>query len=152
MRSGQYTLLLLVFLFITSCVTRPEDLIIGDWNEVEWDYEKFDGFSPKDFKKIDGINLRNYSDRNLIRHEAEIWTFHPDGTIELKEDNGEVITKARWLLKGRGHILKIRYDEKTFELYDVKRLTEDEMTLHYDIGMEVRGIAKLGFERNKKEE
>lgn len=91
--------------------------------------------------------MRNYSERNLIRHEAETWCFLPDGRLRLVFENDSIITEARWVMKGRGHILKIIYDAETFELYDIKELTKNEMVLNYDIGMEVRGIAKLKFEK-----
>jgi len=135
-----------ILIMLPSCGNNPEKNILGDWKEQEWDYEKFDGYSPKDFKKIDGVDLRNYSDRNLIRHEAEIWRFKKNGDLELVSDQN-IVTKAKWNLKGRGHILKIKYADGSFELYDIKELSNTELVMNYDIGMEVRGIAKLRFEK-----
>lgn len=138
----------LVGFFIKFTITRnPATEILGTWEEKDWSYEKFDGFLPRNQRMVDGINMRYYSHRDIMKHEFESWRFSEDSIYIVKE--GKVIETAHWKLKGRGHILKILYSDGSFELYDVKELNDDELILNYDIGMEVRGIAKLEFKRKK---
>jgi hypothetical protein len=133
-----------------GCGTDPESALVGRWKEVSWRYEKVD--RPEvEGKWIDGIRFRSYSDRQVVRHEAEHWDFKPERELEITHRNGDRV-RARWRLKGRGHVLTIRHsDSGEFEVYDVKELTPDEMILQYDMGLEVRGIARLEFRRASTE-
>lgn len=134
--------------FVVSLHFRdnPEKLIKGSWKEKDWSYEKFDGYLPKKKDLVADKDLRSYVERDLIKHEFESWRFASDNLYIIED--GIVIKTAKWKLKGRGHILKITYDDGKSELYDIKELNDDEMVLHYDIGMEVRGIAKLSFTKS----
>ena len=83
------------------------------------------------------------------RHEAELWWFHSRGELAIAGMDG-TLAGARWRLKGRGHVLTIRSGEdghEHFEAYDIKELRDDLLVLNVDVGMEVRGIARLEFER-----
>jgi hypothetical protein len=134
-------------LWIGACGHDPETMVVGRWQEASWRYEKFDGYSPSEEKWIDGIRLPAYPSRRVVRHEAEYWEFRPDHTLIISTRSGQKI-RARWRLKGRGHVLTVRYpDSDEVEIYDVKELSQNEMVLNYDIGMEVRGIAQLTFRR-----
>jgi hypothetical protein len=142
----------LLLLSVTGCGTSPESLLVGQWEEVAWRTEKLPDRDPSQTKWIDGIRFRDYSDRRIIRHEAEHWQFRPDRTLLITLRSGERV-RARWRLKGRGHVLTIRYpDTSELEVYDIKKLTEERLVLHYDMGMEVRGIARLEFRRNAKDQ
>jgi hypothetical protein len=136
---------------LLGCGTDPEHALIGRWKEVGWRYDKIDRPEAQG-KWIDGIRFRSYSDRQVVRHEAEYWDFKPGRALEITHRNGDRL-EARWRLKGRGHVLTIQHpDSGEFEVYDVKELTPDEMVLHYDMGLEVRGIARLEFRRASTEE
>jgi len=129
--SGVLLLLLVFILGFTS--TNPEDIILGEWSEDSWTYEKAD--SPSMF----------YYDMSTVRkHEAEHWVFQDDNTILFLKD-GELIGKANWIIKGRGHILRLKHEDGLIERYDIKELNDHELVLNFDIGMESRGIAKLTF-------
>jgi hypothetical protein len=130
---------------LAGCGDDPGELIIGCWAETEWAYERADT-SAVVSRWNDGIRVRQYPDRQVLRHEAEAWEFMPRGELAIRDLAGEVHL-AKWRLKGRGHVLTIRHDDERFEVYDIKELTRDELALHYDMGMEVRGIARLEFER-----
>jgi hypothetical protein len=112
---------------------NPESIIIGQWEEKDWAYEKLDDKSLLDL----GIG-------NFKKHEAETWVFKADNTVEFTKGD-ELIASAEWHIKGRGHILKIDHNDGTEELFDIKELNDGELVLNFDIGMETRGIAKLIF-------
>ena len=91
--------------------------------------------------------LTRQRDRRIVRHEAEYWEFRCDRSLVISKLNGEKL-RRRWQLKGRGHVLTIAGDNPAdLEVYDVKELNVRELILHYDIGMELRGIARLSFRK-----
>ncbi|WP_194775662.1 hypothetical protein [Pararhodonellum marinum] len=122
-------------IFLSLSSDNPEKLILGDWQELEWSYEK-----------ADDLPLFYYDLSKIIKHEAEKWVFKDGRKIEFHKDN-ELVTVADYVIKGRGHILKLTYPNGKEERYDIKELNHNEMILNFDIGMETRGIAKLTFKR-----
>jgi len=126
-------MLVTLALILGFTTTNPENIILGEWTEDSWTYEKAD--SPSMF----------YYDLTSVRkHEAEHWVFQDDNTIHFLKD-GELIGKASWIIKGRGHILRLVHEDGHIERYDIKELNDHELVLNFDIGMESRGIAKLTF-------
>lgn len=132
-------------LFVLGCGDNPEDLIVSRWEESSWIYELIDRH-PYEVRRVDGIRLDVFDERTVTRHEAEYWNFRADRTFEIQLKDGTKRT-GRWRLKGRGHILALRYAGGEVEVYDVKELSDDELVLNFDMGMEIRGIARLGFSR-----
>lgn len=133
----------LVLLGLSGC-SNPELEIVGCWHQVEWRYELDD--TPGLWN--DGVRFREYPDRQLVQHHAEWWRVEPRGRLTLSLPGGQV-HQAHWRLKGRGHVITIRYpNDDKFEVYDIKELDEHELILQYDMGMEARGIASLRFERS----
>lgn len=132
---------------VAACGSEPEKLLLGCWTETAWTYERADT-SEVEGRALwnDGVRVRQYPDRQVVRHESEAWEFRPRGELAIRDVEGKVHL-AHWRLKGRGHVLTIRHDEAHFEVYDIKELTHDELILHFDMGMEVRGIARLEFAR-----
>ena len=129
-----------------GCGTDPEEALLGCWTETGWTYERADQGAEPQTRWNDGVRLRQYPDRQVLRHEAELWEFRPLGDLAIGDLDG-TLDQARWRLKGRGHVLTIRHSEESFEVYDIKELTENKLILHFDMGMEVRGIARLEFAR-----
>lgn len=127
--------LALVLVSLAIHVDNPENLIIGQWEEKDWAYEKLDDKSLLDL----GLG-------EIKKHEAETWVFNEDNTLAFTQGKDSVAT-AKWNIKGRGHILRIKHEDGTQELFDIKELNENEMILNFDIGMESRGIAKLVFSK-----
>lgn len=131
----------------TACGGSPEKVLLGCWTETAWAYEKADDDGGLPMTRwSDGIRGHEYPDRQVLRHESELWHFRPRGELEIRHLDGAV-TVANWRLKGRGHVLTIRHDAERFEVYDIKELTRKELILNFDMGMEVRGIARLEFAR-----
>jgi hypothetical protein len=94
----------------------PEQRIIGTWNEKSWEYEKVRRI--EDLVKIrsrDTVSqaVKDELGKHLIIHSAEVWEFLPGGTLLLRSpDSTHRIT---WTLKGRGHILELRYANNVTE-------------------------------------
>jgi hypothetical protein len=136
----RYTLLLLcsICLLTLGALTltiyyNPEHMLEAEWKETGWSYEKID---TRDFV---------YHDVKLKRkHEAESWTFAADHVLYFYNAR-QVIAKATWKLKGRGHVLQVLYEDGTIEKYDIEELNDKELILNVDTGLESRGIARLVF-------
>lgn len=136
-----------VALLCAGCGQSPEQLLLGRWTEVDWRYEQLDVAKHEAVRWIDGIAFPVRSEGYIARHEAEWWEFAKGGVLRIHKREGELV-EAKWRLKGRGHVLRLESPETAqYELYDIKELSRRELILHYDIGMEVRGIARLRFER-----
>jgi hypothetical protein len=134
-------------LFALGCGEDPEDLLANRWEESSWFYEKLDQ-PPNEVRRFEGIRIEAFEGRTVVRHEAEYWRFFSDRSFEIALKDGTQ-RSGRWRLKGRGHILTLRYSSGEVEVYDIKTLTPDELVLHFDMGMEIRGIARLGFSRTR---
>jgi hypothetical protein len=128
---------------LSACSASPEQRLVGRWRESQWRYEKLGRFELASLP----------TDRDdpalpaLLRHEAEHWEFRGDGALVMRRAGGAQRV-ARWRLKGRGHLLVLdsaRASER--EVYEIKELRAGQLVLHYDIGLEVRGIARLTFTR-----
>lgn len=138
-------LLLVIASALVGCAESPEHLLAGQWREAAWSYERLDLPEAEVDSWTSTADLVRQMDRRIVRHEAESWRFLPDGTLLISSRDGRT-QRAKWRLKGRGHVLTILADRQTgLEVYDIKELNENELVLHYEIGMEVRGIAKLSF-------
>jgi hypothetical protein len=138
---------IIIFIVLFSYSKTPEKSIMGEWQEVEWKYEKVNKIGDSVIlNSTNTDNLKNLLGKNLIIHEAENWFFSDDGKLILKE--GENSKTVNWRIKGRGHILKIKYENfDVIEYYNISRLTEDELILNFDSDIQARGIAKLTFKR-----
>lgn len=124
-------------ILLFSFSTNPEIQIVGEWNEIVWAYDQKEMPSSK----------RTESSGFLI-HEAEVWTFLPDGRLLLEGDSST--SEALWSLKGRGHILQLKYDNDYIENYNIDVLDNNELVLNFEDGLEVRGLSKLTFSRLKR--
>jgi hypothetical protein len=128
---------------------HPENKLVGTWREVSWTYEKADGAEKGDTSivklDLDDEVIDNIA-QDLVIHRSETWTFDANSSLFLKK-NGENPVKLRWRLKGRGHILKLDYNDSTKEYYQLKELSDDRMVLHFENDMHTRGIVKIVFEK-----
>lgn len=136
------------FLIMIGASTNPEKVILGEWNEVEWKYEKVD--KPQQFQSLVGPseNVKEVVGNNRLIHTAEKWCFYPDGTLHLISANSEKIVK--WRIKGRGHILQLKHKDKCIENYNIDVLNNQSLVLNFEADIEVRGIAKLAFNKIRK--
>lgn len=133
--------------WVIGQMESPEHLILGTWKEQSWEYEKAYNTAALRVMNRDTISQRvkDQLGRHLIIHSAETWDFNPDGILLL---HGHDTTKqVRWKLKGRGHILELEYADRVIEHYNLTELSEDMMVLNFDSDIQVKGIAKLTFNK-----
>lgn len=137
--------------FLSSKLQHPEKLLIGTWQEVSWTYEKADSYNGKNHHSADYIDevIKHEISKDLVIHKSEKWTFSGKSDLYLHKESGEDV-HAKWRLKGRGHILKMLYDDgQTIELYNIKELTEDKLVIHFENEIQARGIVKIEFKKVK---
>lgn len=123
----------------------PEAVILGKWQESAWEYEKVDKIDGKE--KPEAHQIRDQHTENLVIHEAETWQFLPDKKLKLIGKNKEEIVE--WHIKGRGNILELKHSSNMVEHYNLTELTPDKMVLNFESDIQVRGIAKLTFEKTE---
>ena len=127
---------------LAACAPSPEALLVGHWREADWRYETLAAFEPSSLAPPSEAT----SAPGLSRHEAEQWEFRRDGTLIVSRPGREP-RRTRWHLKGRGHLLRLRGTAPSSdEVYEIEELSRGRLVLHYEIGMEVRGVARLRFE------
>ncbi len=146
-----YTTILLFgalgMLWIMGQLESPEQQILGKWNEHSWEYEKAYSRAALRIMNRDTVaqSVKDQLGKHLIIHSAETWDFNPDGTLML---HGTDTTKqVKWKLKGRGHILELEYADKVIEHYNLTELDKNTMVLNFDSDIQVKGIAKLTFNK-----
>lgn len=127
----------------------PEVLILGDWEEVSWKFEKLDHNNELDFS-INDLQKQEIC-KNLIIHKAETWQFSPNKRLTFLED-GKVREDLKWSIKGRGHILELKHDNAVVEDYQVVGISDNELVVQFNFDLQVKGIVKMTFKRIPKKE
>lgn len=127
----------------------PELLILGDWREVSWQFEKVDRKDSMDFT-ISELHKKEIL-RNVIIHEADTWRFNADRTLSFLVD-GKVKENLNWNIKGRGHILELLHKEAIVEGYQVVWLSHDELIVQFNFDLQLRGIVRMTFKKMTKQE
>lgn len=137
---------LMSFVVMIQSAPSPETLILGEWKELKWEYEKVNKPDDSlDYKYI-SEEVKNKIGEHLIIHQAEVWRFLPNKRVVLIGEN--TIKHASWRIIGRGHILQLKYDNNNAsESYNITDLNEENMILNFDSNIQARGIAKLTFEK-----
>lgn len=137
------------FLIMIFLAESPEQVIVGEWTEQAWEYErvnKANGDSVPTKEITDEV--KHLIGQNLIIHQAETWQFLPNGKLKLLGDKAN--KTASWNIKGRGHILTLQYQNTNFENYNISELTDTSLVINFDADIEVRGVAKLIFKKTNK--
>ncbi|UCS95807.1 hypothetical protein KZP23_13395 [Echinicola marina] len=127
----------------------PDNKLLGEWKEVSWEFEKLDEAVDHEFWGISKSitdQLKKEISRELAFHEAEVWKFYPDGKISLEGSNGKRASLF-WRLKGRGHVLKLFGHADSIEHYQIQKLTDDTMEIHFNTDLQARGIIKMTFKK-----
>jgi hypothetical protein len=124
----------------------PDKKIVGKWREVSWEYEKVNRATDHLPDRTIHEHVRNELAQDLIIHRAETWEFLPDGKLLLHKGDGSTV-RLNWKLKGRGHILKLNYANRKTEYYDLNELSQEGMTLYFDIEIQAKGIVRMTFEK-----
>lgn len=142
--------LLLVTLAITAVIVipSPEELILGNWKEISWEYEKIDRSMPNPDSFFESMSQHILEEvvQDLIIHESELWQFLPGGKLLLEGKNGDR-HEYQWRLKGWGHILKLIGDDQHKEYYNIAELTTEKLVIYIENDMQVRGLVKITFEK-----
>lgn len=121
----------------------PEKTLLGKWEEVAWEFERVNIDSAlinNDFEKLQ----RNEIYKNLIIHNAEIWEFSPEKKLFL---NNNLISHINWAIKGRGHVLELKYGNSKSESYQVHQLTDDKLIVFFNFDLQIRGTVKMTFKK-----
>ncbi len=142
---GVFVLGFACFLVMLLSSPNPESLILGEWKEMAWEYEMVDKVAKDDMAEL-SHELKDHSGKDLVIHKAETWTFLPNGKLKLTHDDDE--KTVNWRIKGRGHILQIKYDNDTVEHYNLSELRSNKMVLNFEVDLQARGIAKLTFKKS----
>lgn len=139
---------LCLFLVLMTNASSPDRLILGNWEEVAWQYEKVNVHPDEETLAGQVIEdgRRHRIASGLIIHKAEKWQFLPEGILRLSKGRASN-NLVQWSLKGRGNVLIMKYDQALEESYTIAKLTENEMVLHFHTDIEVRGIAKITFKK-----
>lgn len=139
----------LTALIFGSRLIHPEKAILGTWKEVSWTYERRDNHMNRKLtedEKFIEEQVKNEISKNLIIHQSEKWQFAPSSELTLYRENKTPV-HLHWRLKGRGHVLKLSYDQNITEYYHIQELTPRRMVLQFENDMHVRGIIKIIFKK-----
>lgn len=144
-----FALLLVFSSWLLIDKDSPEVLILGDWEEVSWKFEKLDHNNELDFS-INKLQKQEIC-KNLIIHRAETWQFSPNKRLTFLED-GKVREDLKWSIKGRGHILELKHNNAVVEDYQVVGITDEELVVQFNFDLQIKGIVKMTFKRIPKKE
>ena len=141
----KYISILLSLIFIVAILfianaESSEKLVLGDWKEISWHYEKLNSNELSKHQSGDGLKDEIYN--SLIIHKAEKWQFNPDGTLQLHGNKDEVLN---WTIKGRGHILELTHVDGRVEDYQIEMLDDRLMVVYFSFDLQIRGIVKMTF-------
>lgn len=123
---------------------HPENAIVGTWEEVNWQYAKVNGKSNQGIQKISPEERYEIAN-HLVVHAFETWSFG-DNEVVLHKKNGQK-HRAKWMLSGRGHILKMTNPDQTTEVYQIEQLSKNILVLHFETNVHARGIVKITLKR-----
>lgn len=137
-----FALVLMGFGGLIRSAPNPEQAILGEWKESGWYYERVSSVKDKRSQQAAG-NLG----QEVISHKAEIWSFKPNGQLLLSKANKLGYEVVSWSIKGRGNILELKYNDGRREHYDLTALAADSMTLNFELDTQIKGLAKLTFDR-----
>lgn len=134
----------------TGNLKHPEQLITGTWKEVSWQYDKKDKSTDStiDVPKVLDEQMKESISEGLHIHQSETWTFDKNTNLILEKKN-EKPTLLNWRMKGRGHILKLHYDNESKEYYQIRELTKDRLVLNFENNTHARGIVEIVLEKVK---
>lgn len=133
------------FTVMMSSAASPEKVILGPWEEKTWKYEEGSAIGADIIAA--GKTTQAKSQQGFSLHEAENWEFLPGGKLRLTVN--DKVQLLKWNIKGRGHVLQIKYAPGHVENYQLTELNKDKMVLDAESDVQARGIARLTFERNK---
>ncbi|MGV7106083.1 hypothetical protein [Flavobacterium sp. U410] len=137
-----------IFILAVHFSETPEHLIVGKWKEVSWEYERVNKVGNEKISKT-SEEIKQLLGEKLIIHQAETWDFKPNRSLLLIGPNST--KELEWRLKGRGHILQLKWKNHYIENYEIDVINDSVMIINFESDIEIRGIAKLTFTKEKKQ-
>lgn len=134
-------LLLFVATTMVMFYENPERMLEGEWVEQGWYFEKVEN-NPS-FKKQAIIHdeIKTAAIAHLPPLQDGLWHFERSGNdnyVAHHEDK-----RYNWFLKGRGHILELRKDDKLVESFVIHQLNRNELILYLNLDLQAKGIARI---------
>ncbi|MFD2743898.1 MULTISPECIES: hypothetical protein [Sphingobacterium] len=139
-------MLLIASLLVVIHVASPEKMIVGEWKEAGWYFEKPDyRLKERNFAQVLEQNVRiEILDKLEILH-VNRWIFKEDGTLEVDDTS---VANMTWSIKGRGHILEISRNGTPIESFQIQTLDNDQMELHLNLDIQIKGVIKILLKRD----
>lgn len=134
--------------FVRINMKSPEDLLVGDWSEHSWKYERVASPEQKDALEDSLSNsLKEYLGKSLFLHENETWSFLPNGELHISCSDKEPRV-LYWRLKGKGDMLVIKDENKNpMEHYKITYIDKDSLSLSFELDIQVKGLASMTFKK-----
>lgn len=126
---------------------EPDYHIVGTWKDTAWHYEELDQTDDQSdpiSSEIDHHTKRAISE-GLVFHEAEIWSFTPNGKVVLVNAKGEK-KHVDYDLKDQ-NVLKLQGIDSGAEHYQIKKISPEKMEIHFSTDIKTGGVVKMIFEK-----
>ncbi|WP_341225143.1 hypothetical protein [uncultured Arcticibacterium sp.] len=122
-----------------------EGQLLGDWDEVTWEYEN----SNTDDRMIDfeiSQGQRSETFEKLIIYGGESWRFTNDYKMKLRLQDGSY-EDVKWKVKGRGNVLELEHENLGSEKYQIQKISEDNLVIHFSSDAQHTGVVKMTLKR-----
>lgn len=137
--------------FMRINLNSPEELIIGEWSESTWKYERAGSIQQKKNGCTDSLStsVKGLLGKGLMIHENETWSFFPNGELHVLSPNHEPQV-FYWRLKGKGDMLVIKDKNKNpLEHYKITQINKESLSLSFELDIQVKGLASMTFKKCK---
>lgn len=135
--------------FMRLNMKSPEDILVGDWSENSWKYERVASPGQKQGAYEDSLSgsLKEYLGKSLFLHENETWSFLQNGELHISSPNKEPKI-FHWRLKGKGDMLVIKDENMNpMEHYKITYINKDSLSLSFELDIQVKGLASMTFKK-----
>lgn len=134
----------------SKLILHPDKVILGSWDDHYWNFVKIQNLNKLDTLKDIRIdeNTKQTISSNSAYHNTVEWLFKDDAVLLMRKKNNTYI-KAKWRLTGRGHILKIVYNDNSTDLFRIVMLNKKHLVLSFENSIHIRGIIHINLTNNK---
>lgn len=143
------TVCIIGYSFMRINLNSPEDLIVGDWSESTWRYERAGSIQQKKNACSDSLSssVKGHLGKDLMLHENETWSFLPNGELHISSPDKKTQV-LYWRLKGKGDMLVIKDEnKKPLEHYKVTKINNNDLSLSFELDIQVKGLASMTFKK-----
>lgn len=127
----------------------PEDILVGNWSESSWKYERVASPEHKKGACEDSLSssLKEYLGKSLFLHENETWSFLQNGELHISSPD-QTPKILHWRLKGKGDMLVIKDENMNpMEHYKITHINKDSLSLSFELDIQVKGLASMTFKK-----